>query len=362
MTNDVENAVLVEQIATAAQEALEPKLWDYVVGGAGRESTVARNRQAFDAWGFRRRVLRNIQTVETSTSLLGEELAIPVFLSPIGSLELLHREGARASAQAAGQYGTTFFYGVNSATPMQDVVEAGRGQPIFQLYVRDGRDWWQPLLESVERLGFRALCITVDVPVIGRRDRDIRNHFFALTASDTRRPNLSAAAGFSDPSRLHGLDWDVLKDIVAATRLPVIVKGIQDPADALLAVEAGAAAVYVSNHGGRQLDDEPATLEILPGIVDAVQGRAKVLMDGGITRGIDVVKALALGADAVGVGKMQALALASGGAPGVVRLLQLFEEEIRNTLHQLGVASVGALGRDALHPLSRIDRDRPWIA
>ena len=331
----------------------------------------------------------------TRTTLIGQDVSMPVAIAPTGLTGMQHADGEILAARAALKFGIPFTLSTMSICSLEDVAEHTGRQPFwFQLYVMRDRDFIERLIDRAKAAGVSALQLTLDLQILGQRHKDIKNglstppkptlrnllnlatkpHWCMGMLGTPRRTFgniVGHAKGVGDLSSLSSwtaeqfdpqLNWGDVEWIKKRWGGKLILKGIMDAEDARLAADSGADALIVSNHGGRQLDDEPATLEILPGIVDAVQGRAKVLMDGGITRGIDVVKALALGADAVGVGKMQALALASGGAPGVVRLLQLFEEEIRNTLHQLGVASVGALGRDSLHPLSRIDRDRPWIA
>lgn len=327
-------------LVRAARAQLSAPLWDYLCGGAESEATLRRNRLAIETLALRPRVLVDVEHVSLATTLLGRPLELPVFLAPIGSLGLLTPRGVAAAGRAAERCGTTAFVSTVADLSLEELVPELRQPGVFQLYVYGDDDWLDALLARVAGHGFRALCLTLDVADYGRRERDLINRFTPRSAA--ARPNLGAASVTQQHFQAR-LDWQRLERIRARTELPLILKGIMTGEDAELAVRHGAAAVYVSNHGGRQLDHAQGTLEVLPEIVDAVAGRAEVYIDGGFCRGTDIIKALALGARAVGLGKLQGCALAAGGEAGVVRMLELLREEITTTLRLLGVADVQAL-------------------
>jgi glycolate oxidase len=233
-----------------------------------------------------------------------------------------------------------------SERSLEEVAEAAGGPLVFQLYVRGDRAWMRRMVRRVEAAGYLALCLTVDVPVYGRRERDLQNRF--RPREEARRPNLADIV--PDESYQAALTWEDVRWIRDHTALPLVLKGILAPEDARLAVEHGVQVVYVSNHGGRQLDYAPATVDVLSEIVEAVGGRAEVLVDGGVLRGTDVVKALALGARAALIGKLQCWALAAAGQEGVERALELLQEEIGTTLGLLGVRGVEEVGPEYLTP------------
>jgi isopentenyl diphosphate isomerase/L-lactate dehydrogenase-like FMN-dependent dehydrogenase len=273
----------VAEIVEAARRRLPAHLWDFSAGGAGSETTLRRNRAAFEELAFRPRVLRDVSRVDTTTTFLRRPLALPVMLAPIGSIARFDAAGAVAPARAAERAGTaSFVSGVSF--PALDEVRAASGCPlVFQLYVRGDRDWLARLVRRTENAGYDALCLTLDNAVNGRRERDLHRRFFPR--DNRARPNIEIVlddAGAVDPDAYQAaLTWDDVDWLVETSALPLILKGILTPEDAALAVEHGAAVVHVSNHGGRQLDHAPATIEVLPEIVDAVAGRAEVIVDGG---------------------------------------------------------------------------------
>jgi glycolate oxidase len=336
-TNPPEFATL-QQIVLAARRKLPPDLWDHLSGGSDSETTLLRNRQALDTLALRQRVLIDVSAIDTSTTLLGQRLAIPVFLAPVGAfLRLAHPDGARTVARAAVARGTTAFVST-AAKPGLEETAAAVGEPlIFQLYVRGDRGWVGDVLDRARAAGYRALCVTVDRNYYGRRDRDLVSR-------------ITVREGFGDPRYQAMLDWEEVAWMKARMGVPLILKGIATAEDARLAVEHGAEVVYVSNHGGRQLDHGQGSAEVLPEVVEAVAGRAEVLADGGVQRGTDVVKMLALGARAVGLGKLLGWALAAGGEAGLVRMLELMETEIRTALGLMGVTSLRELGPSWVRP------------
>ena len=328
----------LQEIAIAARRNLSQMLWDTLCGGSDSETTLRRNRLALDSLALRQRVLVNVADIDTTTTLLGRKLSLPVFIAPVGNfLQLADPQGAIAVARGAISRGTTAFIST-AAKPSLEAVAAAVSEPLlFQLYVRSDHAWVKEILLRAKAAGYRAICVTVDRAYYSRRERDVSNRFLMRESG-------------GDPRHQASLNWDDLAWMRQCTGLPLILKGIATAEDARLAVEHGADVVYVSNHGGRQLDHAQASIEVLPEVVAAVDGRAEVLMDGGILRGTDVIKAISLGARAVGVGKLQGLALAAAGEAGVARMLELLELEIRTMLGLMGVTSLAQLNPSWLRP------------
>jgi isopentenyl diphosphate isomerase/L-lactate dehydrogenase-like FMN-dependent dehydrogenase len=323
-----EKFVSLQEIVYTARRNLPQALWDHLSGGSDSETTLCRNRQALDSLALRQRVLVDVREIDITTTLLGQKLASPVFLAPVGGfVGFVHPEGACNVARAAVAHGTTAFISTAAKPSLEAAAEAVNQPLIFQLYVRADRRWVEDILDRAKAAGYRALCVCVDRNYYGRRERDI------ITRANVRE-------GFGDPSYQMGLQWDDMIWMKQRMGAPLILKGIATAEDAHLAVEHGADVVYVSNHGGRQLDHGQGTIEVLPEVVDAVGGGAEVLFDGGILRGTDVVKALALGASAVGVGKLLGWALGAAGEAGVKRMLELLDVEIRTALGLMGVTSL----------------------
>ena len=332
------NFVSLQEIALAARRNLSQALWDHLSGGSDSETTLARNRQGLDCLALRQRVLVDVRNIDISTTLLGQKIASPVFLAPVGGfVGFVHPEGACNVARAAITRGTTAFISTAAKPSLEAAAAAVKEPLIFQLYVRADRKWVEDILDRAKAAGYRALCVCVDRNYYGRRERDIISR-------------ASVREGFGDPSYQMALSWKDLVWMKARMKLPLIVKGVATAEDARLSVEHGADVVYVSNHGGRQLDHGQGTIEVLPEVVEAVGGRAEVLFDGGVLRGTDVVKALCLGARAVGVGKLLGWGLAAGGEAGLVRMLELLDLEIRTALGLMGVTSLKQLGPAWVRP------------
>jgi isopentenyl diphosphate isomerase/L-lactate dehydrogenase-like FMN-dependent dehydrogenase len=333
----------MQEVVAAARRKLPSAVWDYLVGGAETEASIARNRMALDSRVFRPRVLRDVSSIDLSTELFGCKLALPVFLAPMGSLALFDRDAALASARAASSAGIAMFMSLMAQPALEAVAAEASAPLVLQLYVRGGEDWLAEMIDRADAAGCAALCLTVDAPVYGRRERDLINRFSSANVVD--RPNFNEPG---IPSQIAPeqatLTWNTVQWIRARTRLPLILKGIMMPEDAALAVEHGADAVYVSNHGGRQLDYAPGTLDLLEEVVAAVRGRCIVLVDGGFVHGTDILKALALGATAVGLGKLQGVALAAGGSDGLARAIEILREELSVSMALLGCDRLSALG------------------
>jgi isopentenyl diphosphate isomerase/L-lactate dehydrogenase-like FMN-dependent dehydrogenase len=334
----------VDDFEAAARERLEPGAYGYIAGGAGDEHTLRQNRAAFERWELRPRVLVDVSEISTRTTVLGTEVALPVLVAPTAFQRLAHPEGEAATARAAAAAGTVMTLSTLSSVTPGELAAAAPGAPQwFQLYWSRDRGFTQGLAEAAVDAGFGAIVLTVDLPVPGRRERDVRAAY--RLPDDLPLPNIPQELRGDDfHSALHAvvddtLTWRDLEWLRGICPLPFVVKGILTAEDALLAVEHGAAAVVVSNHGGRQLDGVPASLDVLPEVVEAAGGRVEVLLDGGIRRGIDVLKALALGARATLSGRSVLWGLAAEGEEGAARVLELLRRELELGLKLLGCAS-----------------------
>lgn len=332
--------VNLEEYEPVARAVLSPHAYNFVAGGAEDERTVARNRAAFARLLLRPRVLTGVRQPTLETTVLGQRVALPVLLAPTGEHGLVHPEAEAATAHAAGAGGTVLIVSTASSLPLEAIAAAAQGPLWFQLYALQERAATEALVRRATAAGYRALVVTVDVPVLGRREREIRSGYAIRQA--LRRGN------FPDGRvPLHAtLTWEDLDWLRALTPLPLVVKGVLRGDDAAHCVAHGAAAVIVSNHGGRQLDGTPATIKVLEEVVQAVGGRAEVYLDGGVRRGTDVLKALALGARAVCIGRPYLWGLAVAGPAGVERVLTLLREELTTAMILAGCADVQKVPRD----------------
>jgi isopentenyl diphosphate isomerase/L-lactate dehydrogenase-like FMN-dependent dehydrogenase len=324
-----------------AEERLDPGTFGYFAGGAGDEWTLHENVAAFNRWVLRPRVLVDVGSVTTATTVLGRHISMPILVAPTAFQRLAHPEGEAATARAAAAAGTVFCLStLSSLTPAELTAAAPNGTNWFQLYWSRDRGFTAELVAAAAAAGFSAILLTVDLPAAGRRERDIRAAFelpvdlpVPNLAEDLGRGDFHAALGaVVDPT----ITWDDLEWLASLSELPLVVKGIQTAEDAALACRQGVAGVVVSNHGGRQLDGVSASLDVLPEVVEACAGEVTVLFDGGVRRGTDVVKALALGARAVLVGRAAVWGLAVDGEEGVRRVLELLRSEVELALTLLG--------------------------
>ena len=349
MAKDDAGFATISEIIRAARSRLPQGLWDHSAGGVGTETTLRRNRLAMETIAFRPRLLRGVGTPDIRATFLGQRLESPVMLAPIGTVAQYARHGSLGPARVAARRGTFYCSGVMTSPDLTTVGAAAPGHLMLQLYIRGDRSWLTEVVQKAEAAGYLALCVTADSIGGGIRDRDLHNRFRANEG--VPHPNLPPDGG---PGLEHQLDfdWDDFAWLRSATRLPVLIKGITSAEDARAAVELGAAAVYVSNHGGRALDHLPSSIEVLGEVVEAVEGRAEVIVDSGFLRGTDVVKAIALGAKAVLVGKLQVWGLAAGDEAGLDRALELLDREIRETLQLLGARSLSELKPSHLRPSS----------
>jgi len=376
------NAVNISDLRGLASKRLPRVVFDYLDGGADDEVTLRRNCEAFGAIGFRPRHAVDVSKVNLRTTVLGFELSFPAILAPVGYSRLMHRDGELAAAAAAGENGTAYTLSTISGHRLENVKEASSGPVWYQLYLLGGRTAAEAGIERARNAGFSALVVTIDTAVSGLRERDHRNGMKQLLASNPlakipflpqflarprwlagfildgglpQLPNIvvpgqgplplldvGAALGRS------AVTWEDFRWIRQAWTGPLIVKGVLTAEDARRAVDHGASAVVVSNHGGRQLDYAAASLEALPEVVAAVGSQTEVLMDGGVRRGSHIVKALCLGARAVLVGRAYAYGLAAAGKPGVMRALEILRQDVERTLKLIGCPSVTELDRSYL--------------
>ncbi len=330
----------LHEIVKAARATLAPGPWDYLVGAAETETTLRRNRLAIDSLAFRPRVLRNVSRVDATGSFLGKPVRIPVMMAPIGSIESFTPGGGATAAEASAEFGVPQMLSSVCSPGLEAVAKAADNFRIFQLYVRGDDAFVDDHVRRAVANGYTGFCLTVDTASYSRRERDLARRFV--------KPWRVRATGFDYQA---GLSWRHVKRFKDThPGVPLILKGIATAEDAALACEHGVDVVYVSNHGGRQLDQGRGSLDVLPEVARAVGGRAKIIVDGCFQRGTDVVKAIALGADLVGMGRMPCFGLAAAGAAGCVRMLELMEDEIRIALALLGVDRLAALDASYVHP------------
>jgi len=350
--------VNLDEFEPAAKRRVTPMAYAYIAGAAGDEQTMRRNREAFAAIRLKPRVLVDASHLDTRIELLGRKLDFPILLAPVAYHKLAHPQGELATVRGAGMAGTVLIVSTYATIALEKIAKAAGGPLWMQLYVNPDRTFTRELVRRAEAAGYGALCLTVDSPVFGTRNREERAGFRlpAGAKAENMRPlgrvvqkNLHAATdGVYSPIVDPSLQWKDVDWLCSFAKLPVVLKGILAPEDARLAVEHGAAAIIVSNHGGRNLDTVPATIEALPGVVQAVQGRIPVLLDGGIRRGTDVLKALALGAQAVLIGRPYIWGLAVGGAAGVAEVVRILRDEFRSAMALCGTPSLARITREAL--------------
>ena len=376
-------AASVDDLRAIARRRLPRGVFDYVDGGAEDELSLAANRAAFVATGFRPRVLRNVSAVDVSSTLLGRPVAFPLVLAPTGFTRIVHPEGELAVARAAARAGLPYTLSTLSTCSIEEVRAVSDGPLWFQVYAWRDRGLVKEMVTRAAEARYEALVLTVDTAVLGRRERDVRRGFALPPTIGPRtfldgalHPQWTVSFLRSDPIRFANvlgrevgdgaapvviseyintqfdptLSWSDVEWLQAVWDGPIVIKGIQTVADAVLAADLGVTAVALSNHGGRQLDGSPAPFSLVAPVVDAVAGRTEVICDGGIRRGSDIVKAVASGATACMAGRAYLYALGAGGERGVERLLTWFHNDLVRTMTLLGCSDVGELGRDLLGP------------
>jgi 4-hydroxymandelate oxidase len=345
-----------------ARVAMDPGAFDYYAGGAGDERTLAANRAAFDSLWLRPRALVDVSNVEPALTLFGDRLTLPVLLAPTAFHRLAHPDGELATARAAAAAGTAMVVSTLATYTFEQIAATGPGVRWMQLYFYRDRGLTTDMVKRAAAAGFRALVLTADTPRLGRRERDLRNAFqlpddVQMANFDARHPLMTGVAGAADGRTLSNYAQDMLnpaltwKDVEwlrGITDMPVIVKGVVRADDAHLALEHGASGLVVSNHGGRQLDGAIPSIRALPEVAEAAACRVPVLMDGGVRRGADVVKALALGATAVLIGRPFLWGLAAAGEAGVRSVLDLLREELVSAMALCGTPNLGSIGRDLI--------------
>jgi len=335
---DVPQFVNLHEIIHKARANLNQNDWDYIVGGTETETTLRRNRMALDSLAFRPRVLRDVSKVDASVDVLGRKLRLPIVLCPVGSLESFHPEGATPVVKAADEFGVAHMLSSVCDPGLEDVAKAApNALRMFQLYVRGDAAWADDHVARAIANGYSAFCITVDTAHYSRRERDLAKRHVTAGRRRVQGRDFQMA-----------LDWKTVERMKAKFKIPFAIKGIGTGEDAKLALDHGVEMIYVSNHGGRQLDHGRGSTDVLPEVVEAVGGRATIIVDGGYYRGTDIVKALALGANLVGLGRMQCYGLAAAGQAGIVRMLEILEDEVQRALGLLGVTSFGKLDRSYL--------------
>ena len=378
----VSRAVNIADLRLMAKRRLPKAIFDYVDGGAEDEVTLRENRRAFEEVTFRPRHGVAVPEVDLRARVLGQELALPVLLAPVGYCRLFHPKGEVAAAHAAGEAGTVYTLSTASGHRLEDVKAGTRGPAWFQLYLTGGREAAIDAIVRARAVGYSALVITIDTYVIGMRERDYHNGTstllgdnpfakipylpsilahpgwlvdFLLDGGVHRMPNIvipgEGPMSLRDVGSLirTSFTWEDLPWIREVWPGPIVFKGVLTAEDARRAVDEGAAGVVVSNHGGRQLESSPATLRVLPEVVAAVNGRAEVLLDGGVRRGTDVIKAICLGARAVLIGRAYAYGLGAAGEAGVARALEILKADLVRSLKLLGCSSISALDRSYIN-------------
>lgn len=392
MSSSVESSrvVCIADLRPLARRRLPRVVFDYLDGGAEGEFTLRENCRAFEDVTFRPRHAVSVPSCDLRTRVLGFDLAFPVMLAPVGYSRLMHPEGEVAAARCAGAAGTGYILSTISGHRLEDVKGATAGPAWYQLYLMGGRAAAEGSIARARAAGFSALVVTIDTPVAGMRERDSRNGMkelmmgslfskipflpqvlsrpgwlvrFLRDGGVPHLPNVvipgqgplpmvDVAAALASST----VTWQDLKWIREAWSGPIVIKGVLTGEDAQRAIDEGASAIVVSNHGGRQLDYVPASLQVLPEVVAAVNGRIEVLMDGGIRRGTDVIKAICLGARAVLIGRAYAYGLAAGGPAGVAKAIKILREEMERTLKLLGCPSIGELNRSFVNVGIRNER------
>ena len=342
-SNEFQN---LHEIVRRARANLDQNAWDYIVGGTETETTLRRNRIALDEIAFRPRVLRNVSQIDPSVEVFDRKLRLPVMLAPVGSLETFDPDGAATVVRGASAFGAAHMLSSVSEPELENVAKAApNALRIFQLYVRGDDAFVEDYVERALANGYTAFCLTVDSAHYSRRERDLAKRH--VTAGRRR------ASGHLFQM---ALDWRTVKLIKEKYKIPLIIKGIATAEDARIALDHGVEWIYVSNHGGRQLDHGRGTMHVLPEVVEAAAGRAKIMIDGSFCRGTDIVKAIAAGADLVGIGRLQCWALAAAGERGIVLMLELLEDEVRRCLGLVGVNTFAELDKSYLHATTQTNQ------
>ena len=332
-----------------AEGIMTKMAYEYVASGAADEFTVKWNREAFDKIKIRTQVLNDVSKLDTKVSLFGQELPYPILIAPTAFHKIMHPEGEIATAQGAGAASAIYVVSSFTSTPIEEIARVATQPLWFQLYVTDDRAFVKDLVQKVEALGCQALCVTVDTSVTGTRDRQQRIKF--QLPAELKAPymiDMTIGSKGHALSYKKSLTWKDIEWLKSFSKIPILLKGILNPEDAEKAIQIGADGIIVSNHGGRNLDTVPATIEVLPHIAQKVNKRIPVLMDGGIRRGTDVLKAIALGATAVLVGKPICFGLACGGSEGVTKILTILRKEFEIAMALSGRPTIASIDQSLI--------------
>jgi 4-hydroxymandelate oxidase len=338
---DLSNIVNLFDFEQLAQEKMAKMVYEYVASGAADEFTVRWNRQALDSIRLNPTVLVDVSRLDTSITLLGQKMAYPILIAPTAYHKVMHPEGELATARGAGVGSAVYVVSSFTTTPLREIAKVATQPLWFQLYVQDDRAFTKAMVQEAETQGCRVLCITVDTPVAGIRNRQQRINFTIPDGVITHHMSDAFALTKS-------LTWKDIEWLQSFTKLPIVLKGILNPDDAEKAIQTGVSGIIVSNHSGRNLDTLPATIDALPRIAERVDKRVPILMDGGIRRGTDVLKAIALGASAVLVGKPICFALACGGAGGVTKVLEILRTELELAMALTGKTTIADIDRSVI--------------
>jgi 4-hydroxymandelate oxidase len=344
---DPDRPITVSEYEPLARAAMDPGAWDYYAGGAGDEISLATARDAWDRLRLRPRILLDVAARDLSTAAFGRRLAHPVIVAPMAAHDLAHPDAERASARGAADAGALFTLSTISSVPMEDVAaDVPEAPRWFQLYAPADRSACQALVERAAAAGYEAVVVTVDLPLPGNRERDHRSGFVLHLGVHLPPDQPTDESGIIE---LPTLTWDDLGWLRSVCPIPLVAKGVLRADDALRAVDAGCDGIWVSNHGGRQLDTAVAGIDALPEIASAVGDRALLVVDGGVQRGIDILKGLALGADLVAVGRPVLWGLAAGGAAGVQHVLELLRDELSLAMALAGCRTIDEITPDLVH-------------
>ncbi len=324
----------LHEIAKKAKQNLDQGAWDYLVGGSDTESALRRNRGGVESWVFKPRILNDVTDVQCSTELLGVPLRMPVVMPPLGSIQVFEEGGAASVAKAVQEFGILQILSSVCLPTFEELAEQLPGPCIYQLYLVGDQAWMDDIIERAMEAGYTGFCLTADTQTYSRRERDILKRYVPLSGR---------VAGSGDFVAQAAMTWDTVAHIKEKFSIPLVIKGVGVAEDARRCVEMGVDVVYVSNHGGRQLDHTRACIDALPEVVEAVDGRVPILVDGGFMRGADVVKALCLGATAVGMGRLEGMAMAAGGTEALLAALGIVEHEIKTTMALAGISSLDQL-------------------
>jgi len=340
---DLDELINLFDFKKKAEGVMSKMAYEYVASGAADENTLKWNREALDKIKIQTHVLNDVSKIDTKVSILGQELAYPILIAPSAFHKIMHPEGEIATARGAGLASTTYVVSSFTTTPIEEIAKVATQPLWFQLYLVHDKTFVKDLIQKVEAQGIKALCVTVDTPVTGARNRQQRVKF--KLPPELNAPYMvdtSISRGQGQPVQVP-VTWKDIEWLKSFAKIPILLKGILNPADAEQAVKAGVSGIIVSNHGARNLDTVPATIEVLPYITQKVNQRIPVLVDGGVRRGTDIVKAIALGANGVLIGRPICYGLACGGAEGVAKVLEILQKELQMAMALAGTASIARI-------------------